>query len=335
MGSGALSGTAFVTGGTGFVGLNLIEQLTRLGWHTTALHRTSSDLRQIARFPVRLVEGDLLDPQSLAKVVPQAVDVVFHVAADTSTWSRHNDRQHRINVEGTRNVVEAALAAKAGRFVHTSTWNVYGLEQGDISEALPQRGKDSWISYNRTKFLAEEEVRQGISRGLGGVIVNPAHIIGRYDRNGWARLIIAAHERWLPGVPPGSGTFCHAEAVAQAHIAAAERGRTGANYLLNGCDATFVEVFRVIADVSGRHIGLRPLPGIVLRLAARADLARAALTGREPEITPEGAAIALARARVTSRRAEHELGYRPAPLRAMIEDAYHWLIAEGLILSRS
>jgi dihydroflavonol-4-reductase len=328
-----LPGSAFVTGGTGFVGLNLIEQLTRLGWHVIAMHRASSDLRQVARFPVRLVEGDLLDLQSLAGAFPQAVDVVFHLAADTSMWSRHNDRQHRINVEGTRNVVEAALAARAGRLVHTSTWTVYGLEQGEISEALPQQGKDSWISYNRSKFLGEEEVRRGIGRGLDVVIVNPAHIIGRYDRSGWARLIIAAHERWLPGVPPGSGTFCHAEAVVQAHIAAAERGRTGANYLLSGCDATFVEVFRVIAEVSGRRVGLRPLPGIVFRLAARADVSRAALTGREPEMTPEGVAIALARARVTSRRAEHELGYRPVPLRTMIEDAYHWLVAEGILPS--
>ena len=89
----------------------------------------------------------------------------------------------------------------------------------------------------------------------------------------------------------------------------------------------------MIAEVSGRHVGLRPLPGVVFRLAARADVARAALTGREPEMTPEGVAIALARARVISRRAEHELGYRPAPLRKMIGDAYHWLVAEEIIPS--
>jgi dihydroflavonol-4-reductase len=326
-----LTGSAFVTGGTGFVGLNLIEQLTRLGWRVTALHRPSSDLRQIARFPVRLVEGDLLDPQSLARAVPGGVDVVFHLAADTSMWSRHQDRQRRINVEGTRNVIEAALAARARRLVHISTWNVYGLGQAEISEELPQQGKDSWISYDRTKFLAEEEVRRGVGRNLDAVIINPAHIIGRYDRRGWARLIIAAHERWLPGVPSGAGTFCHAEAVAQALIAAAERGRTGRNYLLSGCDASFVEVFRAIAEVSGRRVGLRPLPALVFRLAARAAVARAALTGREPEMTPEGVAIALARARVASKRAEQELGYRPVPLRTMVQDAYRWLVAEGLI----
>jgi nucleoside-diphosphate-sugar epimerase len=178
-----LAGSAFVTGGTGFLGLNLIEQLARLGWRVTALHRPSSDLRGIARFAVRLVAGDLLDPPSVARAVPDGVDVVFHLAADTSMWSGHKDRQQRINVGGTRHVVEAALAAGAGRLVHTSTWNVYGLEQSEISEELPQQGKVSRINYDRTKWLAEEEVRRGIGRGLDAVIVNPAHIIGRYDRH--------------------------------------------------------------------------------------------------------------------------------------------------------
>ena len=83
------------------------------------------------------------------------------------------------------------------------------------------------------------------------MIINPAHVLGRYDRRGWARLIIAAHERWLPGVPSGAGTFCHAEAVAKAQISAAERGRTGQNYLMSGVDASFVELFGVINRVTG------------------------------------------------------------------------------------
>lgn len=321
---------AFVTGGTGFLGLNLIEQLVAAGWRVTALHRTTSDLSEIRRFPVDLVEGDLTDAASLRRALPQAVNAVFHVAADTSVWSHHDDRQTRTNADGTRNVVEAALARAAKRFVHTSTWTVYGLEQGAISETSPQLGATSWINYNRSKFLAEEEVRQGIARRLDAVIINPAHILGRYDRRGWARLIVAAHRRWLPGVPSGAGTFCHAEAVARAQIAAAERGRAGQNYLMSGADASFVELFRVINEVTGARVPLRPLPPFLFRLAARMDTALAAVTGREPEATPEGVAIATARARVASDLAERELGYRPSPLRPMVEDSWRWLRQAGL-----
>jgi dihydroflavonol-4-reductase len=323
--------TAFLTGGTGFLGLNLIEQLIAQHWQVTALHRPRSDVRLLQRFPVRLVEGDILEPDSLRQAMPQGVDAVFHVAADISMWSGHNARQTRINVDGTRCVVEAALRAGAARMVHTSTWNTYGLWQRASREDLPQRGGESRANYDRTKLLAEEEVREGIARGLDAVIVNPSHIIGRYDRKGWAQLIIAAHERWMPGVPPGAGTFCHAEAVARAHIAAAERGQRGANYLMSGADASFVELFAVINEVTGSQVPLRPLPAALFRLPARLSAAWAALAGKEPALTPEGAEIAIARARVTSRRAEEQLGYRPAPLRVLIEDCYRWLLAEGLL----
>jgi nucleoside-diphosphate-sugar epimerase len=326
---------AFVTGGTGFLGRNLVEQLVTEGWQVTTLHRTTSDLSEIRRLLVDLVAGDLTDPASLTRVLPPAVDAVFHVAADTSVWARNDHRQTRVNVAGTRHIVEAALARCARRFVHTSTWNVYGLEQGAISEGSPQLGATSWINYDRSKFLAEEEVRRGIARGLDAVIINPAHILGRYDRRGWARLIIAAHERWLPGVPSGVGTFCHAEAVARAHIAAFARGRTGQNYLMSGVDASFLELFEVINQVTGARVPLRTLPPILFRLAARIDTAVAALSGRGPEATLEGVAIATARARVASDRAERELGYRPSALATMVEDSWTWLRQAGLVPSAS
>jgi nucleoside-diphosphate-sugar epimerase len=322
---------AFVTGGTGFLGRNLVEQLVTEGWQVTTLHRTTSDLSEIRRLLVDLVAGDLTDPASLTRVLPPAVDAVFHVAADTSVWARNDHRQTRVNVAGTRHIVEAALARCARRFVHTSTWNVYGLEQGAISEGSPQLGATSWINYNRSKCLAEEEVRRGIARGLDAVIINPAHVLGRYDRRGWARLIIAAHARSLPGVPSGAGTFCHAEAVARAHIAAFARGRTGQNYLMSGVDASFLELFEVINQVTGARVPLRTLPPILFRLAARIDTAVAALSGRGPEATPEGVAIAMARARVASDLAERELGYRPSALATMVEDSWTWLRQAGLV----
>lgn len=323
--------TAFVTGGTGFLGLNLIEQLVAQGWRVTALHRRSSDRQLISRFPVNLFEGDILDPDSLKRALPKGVSAVFHLAADTSVWSRRNQQQTRVNVAGTRNMAHAALVAGAGSFVHTSSWMTYGLEQGDISEASTQLGGRSWINYSRSKFLGEEQVRAAVKEGLDAVILNPAHIIGRYDQHGWARLISDLQKHWLPGAPPGSGTFSHAQEVAKAHIAAAERGRTGQNYLLGGATASFLEVFRTIGDVTGWPVPRRRLPASVFRLAGRINTAWAQVSGTIPLITPEAAEIVVARARVVSDRAQRELGYQHASLRTMIEDCYTWLVAEGKI----
>lgn len=325
--------TAFVTGATGFVGLNLVEQLVAAGWDVTALHRPSSDLTRLRRFPVRLVEGDLGDPDALERAVPPEVGAVFHVAGNTSMWRRAAARQTRDNVTGTANMVAAALAARARRFVFTSSWNAWGWVLGAeaLSEEMPQRGRDSWIPYDRSKALAEEEVRKGMARGLAAVILNPAHIVGRYDAHNWARMIRLVHQRRLPGVPPGAGTFCHAEQVALAHIAAAGRGRVGENYLLGGADATFLEMVRIIGELAGRKVPQRALPAPLVKALARIYAVRGALAGREPDLTPESAALVTARVRVASRKAETELGYQAVPLRRMLEDSYRWLGQEGLL----
>lgn len=328
--------SAFVTGATGFVGLNLVEQLARAGWRVTALHRAASELAPLRGLPVGLAEGDVTDLASLREAVPEGVDAFFHVAADTSLWSRRAAAQNRVNVAGTANAVTAALAAGARRFVHTSSWNAWGWVLGTevLDEATPQRGERSWIAYDRSKALAEREVRAGMARGLAAVLVSPAHVLGRYDRHNWARLIRLVHQGRLPGVPPGSGSFCHAEQVALAHIAAAERGRSGSNYLLGGTDASFLEVVRTIGAITGRRVPRRPLPAWAVKALARAYAVRALVTGREPDLTPEGAALVTARVRIASDLAERELGYRPVPLRVLLEDSYRWLSSRGLLEAR-
>ena len=323
--------TAFVTGATGFIGLNLVEQLVSADWDVVALHRPTSDLTVLGRFPVRLVQGDLRDPVSLGRAVPGGVDAVFHVAADISFWSGHDARQTAVNVGGTENVLDAAVAAGARRFVHTSTWNTFGLELGDLREDSAQRGGGSWINYNRTKFLAEQKVREAVARGLDAVILNPCHIMGRYDRRGWARIIIDLCTRWIPAAPPGAGTFCLAEEVARAHIAAAERGKTGKNYLLGGDYATFLALFQAVGEVAGCRAPRVVVPPGILRLAARLNVMLSTVTGKEPALTPEGAAMVTVSAKVVSDLAQRELGYRPAPLNTLIEDSYRWLEAEGLL----
>jgi nucleoside-diphosphate-sugar epimerase len=180
--------TAFVTGGTGFLGLNIIEQLTASGWEVTALHRPESHLAYLARFPVKLVTGRIEDVMSLERAMPKGVDAVFHVAGDVSFWSRNNARQTRCNVHGTRNMVLVSVACGVKKFVHTSTMSVYGFQRCPFDETAPKLGKNSRINYVRTKAQAEDEVRKGIDQGLDAVILNPSNVIGRYALNNWLRL---------------------------------------------------------------------------------------------------------------------------------------------------
>ena len=323
--------TAFVTGATGFVGLNLIRRLTESGWKVIALHRPTSNLTYLQRFPVQRVEGHLEDAASLEQALPQGVDVVFHTAADVSFWSRHNPRQTRTNVDGTRNVVELALKRGVKKLIYTSTTSVYGLPSEPFDESAPHLGKQSWINYMRTKALAEDEVRLGIARGLDAVLLNPANIVGPFDLNNWSRLIRLAAEGRLPRVPPGRANFCHVAEVAQAHIAAVEQGRTGENYILGGEEATYAEAVQIVGGLLKKSIKVRTLPPRVLRLAGRVLDWVSRWTGKEPLVTPESAAFLSASLLCRSDKAIRELNYRIVPLPVMFEDCYRWMVDEGLI----
>ena len=322
---------AFVTGANGFLGLNIVEQLVASGWRVIGFCQPGTERRYIRQFGIDIAEGDILDPASLQAAVPEGVDAVIHTAASTSIWSRNNGLQTRINVEGTRNVCKACLEKGAKRLVHTSTWNTYGLEHTVITEETVQTGGNSWINYVRTKFLAEEEVRKATGWGLSAVILNPSHMVGRYDSQNWARMFRMVNDGTLPGIPRSRGSFCHAVAVARAHVEAIERGRTGENYLLPGVQATFAEAIAIVAELLGKPALRRTVPLWQLKLFANVKVLMASLTGRTPDVTPEGAALMMNEPRIASNKAERDLGYNLVPLRVMFEDSYNWLKGHGLL----
>jgi nucleoside-diphosphate-sugar epimerase len=323
--------SAFVTGGTGFVGTNLILALVERGWEVTALHRSTSRLDALEGCPVRRAEGDVTNAESVLRAMPDDVDAVFHVAASISFWSRKNAEQERINVGGTRNVVEAALCRGARRMVHTSSIAAYGVHDAPIDETTAENASGSWIGYLRTKALAEVEVRRGIERGLDATIVNPSNILGPHDRTGWALVIRQIHAGRFRGVPPGGGSFCHGREVVRAHIAAWERGGTGENYLLGGTEASYLEMAGIAAELCGKQPPTRAVPRPMLKILARLGVAVATFTGGHPLITPEMAELSSRHMTCNSDKAERELGYRPVPLRDQLEDSHRWLSDSGLL----
>jgi len=323
--------TAFVTGATGFVGSNLVELLVANGWRVVALHRASSDVKHLRELGIEIAAGDVTDAASVLSAMPEDVDVVFHVAASLSLWSRAKEKQYRINVEGTRNVVQAALTRKAKRFVHTSSIAAYGAHREPVIESTPSIAMADSVGYVRTKYQAEQEVRRGLERGLQAVFLNPANILGPHDRHGWSRFFTLIESRKLPGVPSGAGSFAHVTEVARTHLAAADRGRVGENYLLGGCDATYLEMVQEMARLLGRPAPKRTVPAFVAVAVGYLATFGALFTGREPEITPEGVRMCTVRVTCGSDKAQRELGFVPRTLPDMIADTYRWLVAEGLL----
>jgi nucleoside-diphosphate-sugar epimerase len=322
---------AFITGGPGFVGLNLIDELLAENWDIVALHRATSNLKHLHDKDIQLVEGSITEPSSLITVFPDNVDAVFHLAGNTNLWSRRNHIQTRDNVEGTQNMVVAALKRQAKRFIHTSSTAAYGHHHHRIDEKTQSNADHSPVNYFLTKYLAEKGVRNGIEQGLDAVIMNPANIIGPYDYHNWSQLFILIDRQKLPGVPPATHTFCHVRDVARAHIAAFHRGKKGENYLLGGVETDYLTLAQEIGNMLGKPTPERTMPGWVLKLIGRVSLWGSYITGKEPDITPEKAFLITRDLLCNSQKAERELGYQTSSLKSMLEDCYRWMLSESLI----
>jgi dihydroflavonol-4-reductase len=327
-----LARTAFVTGATGFVGLNLIQELLDQGWTVVALHRRSSDARLLqGRAGVECVVGDVTDRNSLKDKIPRQVDCVFHTAGNTSLWERSHAEQLRVNVKGTRNVLRAALEAGARRFIHTSSIVAYGLHSGTISEETPTRGTVSPINYVRSKALAEREVRKAAHLGLKVITFNPAHMMGPFDTRNWSRLFRLVQQGRLPIVPTGGGSFAHVGEVARCMVIAAERGRPGHNYLFGGSQVSYLGLVRQVGELLGVRRRSVVAPKALLQAYARVEEWVAPLFGREPDITRDSIELLSENFYCSSRKAETDLGYRPQRIETMLKDSHRWLREQNLI----
>ena len=323
--------TSFVTGGTGFLGHNLIAELVAQGWEVVALHRRTSRVDTLRSMKVALAEGDVLDRASLERTMPPGVDAVFHVAGNISFWSGARAEQAAVNIEGTRNVVAAARDRGVRRVVHTSSIAAYGQPGRRVDERSPPSTESDWIGYFRTKRVGEQLALSEATAGTEVVVLQPANIIGPHDRHGWSRIFPMVKEGKLPGIPPGKGSFAHAREVARAHVAAATRGRPGERYLLGGADASYLDLVRVVSKLLGVKGPTRRVPAAALKGIARAHALAALFTRREPDMTPENATILCDTTTCDSSKAVRELGYREAPLEEMLRDCHEWMRREGLL----
>lgn len=327
--------SVLVTGGTGFLGRHLVRELQAAGAAVRGLSRSPEGDAALRALGVEPVRGDLAEPAGLATVVAAGTAAVFHVAADTSTWSGHRERQARVNVDGTRALATAALRAGAGCFVHTSSVSSYShLVHGTLTEDTPRRGGESWINYERTKFLGEEAVRSAMREGLPAIVCYPAHILGPGDTHNWSRLIALIDQGKLPGAPPGSGAFADAREIARAQVVAWRRGLAGRSYLMGGEHVRFVDLVARIGAALHRRVPARPTPAVVLKAYARLLAAVARLRGREPQMTPEAAAFTCHDLAVDSSRAVRELDYRITPIHQLLGDTIAWMRDEGMLAPR-
>lgn len=303
---------AFVTGGTGFIGQHLIRELLAHGYGVTALVRTFERARQLPA-GVRIVPGDITKPDSLRPGL-RGADVVFHAAGLHGTGVKPRDyaRLQRINVDGTRHVLELAAELGVPKIVYVSTVAVYGDTGGQVvDETYHGNGQPLSDAYQRSKQQAHYAVAVPLQgRGLPLVIACPGKTYGPGDLSRIGQMLRQHVRRrlFVLAGPDSARSWTYVEDVAAGLRRAAEQGRAGQTYNLAGPAQTFREFFTACSRVSGA-----PAP-LVWLSSSLAHLLAQALTRPLPALAEQLRAVAGTTYLASAAKAKHELGWRARPL---------------------
>jgi dihydroflavonol-4-reductase len=321
-----------VTGATGWVGSRLAAALVQRGDDVRVLRRKSSSTVALDGLPVEHVFGDVVDPESVRAAV-EGCERVYHVAAVSAYWRSKPDEIYRVNVDGTRNVMEACLKAGTPRVVHTSSVSAVGIRRDGrpSDETQPFDPREKRFAYAHSKYLAELEVYKAVKLGLEAAIVNPAVVIGPGDYNLIAGTIgIEISKRPLLVSPPGGVCMVDIDAVVDGHLTAAERGRAGERYILGGENLTYRQIVAIVSEIAGAREPLWTLPPWLLPpVAAGLDVLNRFVN--HPIATGDQLRLAAHNAFFDSGKAVAELGYRILPFRGAAERAYRWYGEHGFI----
>lgn len=326
-------GLVLVTGASGFVGSAIVRALLERGYGVRALLRPTSTRSNVDGLPIDIALGDVRDPANLAAAL-RGVRYVVHAAADYRLWSPRPEELVACNVEGTINVMRAALASAVERIVYTSSVATLAPRRDGKSanETMRLSVHDAIGPYKRSKVLAEQAVDDFVEREkLPAVIVQPSTPIGPRDikPTPTGRVILEAAAGRMPAYVDTGLNLVHVDDVAKGHVAALERGKIGEHYILGGQNATLQRMLRDIANLVGRAPPRLPLPRRLLYPAAMITQGVARWTGREPLLTVDGLRMARHRMFFTSVKAEREIGYWARPYVQGLADAIAWFREAG------
>lgn len=325
-----------VTGATGLVGGNLVRTLIEYGRNVRVIIRKESNTSCLDEIQgIDIIEGDITNISTLQHAC-KGVEYVYHCAALISMLPRMAEMMWNVNVEGTRNVIQAAITNSVRRLIHCSTVDAFGLPETNI----PSNESNAWNwdrlglenPYARTKFEAQQSVLDYAKEELDAVIVNPTYMFGEYDlrpSSGQMILEIASGKGLF--YPSGGNNFVDVEDVTKAMVVAAQKGRCGECYILGNENLTYREIFTKIATILNINPPQIPLPYPVARVSGWGGDLASMLTGKELKIVTNTVKLGYIDHYYDSQKAVNELEMPQTPIDYAIERAVQWFQNEGMI----
>ncbi|MGA2280004.1 MAG: hopanoid-associated sugar epimerase [Verrucomicrobiota bacterium] len=331
---------AFVTGASGFIGSNLVHELVARGHRVKALLRPESDKRGLAGVECERVTGDVFNGKLLEREI-EGCDWCFHVAASYHLWMRDYAPMYAVNVEGTRNVLEAAGKVGCRRIVYTSTVGCVGLPKMVNGQFTPTTELDTIANeqltnhYKCSKWQAECLAVKLVKKGLPIVIVNPTAPIGPRDvkPTPTGQVIVDFLNRKLPAYLDTGLNWVHVRDVAAGHILAAEKGEIGERYILGNKEGnwTMRETLAVLEEITGVPAPKRKIPYRVALAAAHVDEMLSFFTGNPPRAPLAGVRMARYKMWFNPAKAIRVFQLPQTPPKQALADAVEWFRANGYV----
>jgi dihydroflavonol-4-reductase len=321
-----------VTGASGFLGWHVARVLIEQGHRVRALVRPTS---RVDGLDVETVTGDLRDAASLERAV-SGCGLLFHVAADYRLWAKDPQDLYRSNVDGTRNLLQAARKAGVDRVVYTSTVGCIGVPPGGIGdETTPVTLEDMAGDYKRSKFLAEQVAFEFACDNLPVVIVNPTAPIGDHDvkPTPTGKIVLDFLAGAMPAFIDTGLNVVDVRDTAEGHLLACDRGRPGERYILGSENLTLEQILQKLAKITGRKAPTTRIPYALAYCAGALSTAWAGVTGKPPRVPLDAVRMAKKKMWVTHEKATRELGFHPGPAEQALARAVEWF--RGAATTRS
>jgi len=325
----------FVTGATGFIGIQLVKRLVKEGHEVHALFRSESKANLIRHAGVKLYKGDILDKTSLDHAIA-GCEVAYHAAAFAGVWAKDPEMIFRLNVDGALNVIEAAGKQGVRRVVLTSTAGILGPSVNEAVHESSPAPESFFTDYEASKFQLEKQLLGRTGDDPEVVIVNPTRVFGPgylSESNGVTKMIkqyVEGKWRLIPGNGKSSGNYVFVEDVVSGHLLAMQKGKPGERYVLGGENISYNQLFEFVREASGVRHRLFKIPlGIMLAAAGMMKFI-SLLSGRPPLIVPDLVRKFNHNWVVSSQKATNDLGYQAINASTGIQLTVKWILNSKL-----
>ncbi len=325
--------TVFVTGGTGFIGANLVRLLLKEGYQVRALVRPQSCLDNLKNLDIEIVNSDLNDANLSEKM--KGCQVLFHVAAHYSLYQADKEQLYQSNVLGTRSILKAAKQAGIERIIYTSSVAAIGVgNPGEIVNETHQSPVQKLIGhYKKSKYWAEQEAHQAVKKGQDIVIVNPSTPIGPYDikPTPTGDIILRFLRHQMPAYVNTGLNIIDVRDVARGHLLALEKGKTGERYILGNKNLSLKALLEELSAITGLKAPQQTLPLWLPLTVAWVEEYLLFPLGKKPSIPIDGVKMSKQPMYYDTSKAINELGLTSSPIKNALEDAIDWFTNHGYV----